>query len=80
MRPRHCVSVALNINPNYDVALRNKGLSLMLLERYHEAIAIFNRALKMNPEDGRARYYKGITYARMGNNQKASPLLTDDLR
>jgi len=60
--------------------LRNKGLSLIQLTRYREAIEVFNRALVLNPKDSRARYYKGIAYAKMGNNQKAVSFLTDDLR
>jgi len=71
---------ALKIDPNYDTALRNKGLSFIQLERYREAIGIFNRALDLNPEDSRASYYKGIAYAKMGNNQKAVYFLTDNLR
>jgi len=70
----------LKIDPTYDVALRNKGLSLTHLKRYSEAITVLNRALVLNPKDSRALYYKGIVYAKMGNNQKAVYFLSDNLR
>ena len=70
----------LKIDTTYDVALRNKGLCLTHLKRYREAITVFNRALALNPKDSQARHYKGIVYAKMGNNLKALYLLTDHLR
>ena len=66
---------ALKIDPKYDKALRNKGLSFIQLKRYGQAIVAFNQDLDLNPEDGRARYYKGIVYAKMGDNQRAVYLL-----
>ena len=40
---------ALAINPNYTLALNNKGVALYGLGIYNESIAYFDKALSVNP-------------------------------
>jgi len=50
----------LKIKPDDCDSLRNKGISLVWLERYKEAIECYNRALKIKPDDYDSLRNKGI--------------------
>ena len=46
---------AADIDPEFTEAWYNKGLSLMYMGKYLEAIRAFNKLLKIHPHDDRAR-------------------------
>ncbi len=48
-----------------------KGLVPFHAQRWAEAQALFDQAAKADPEDALAAYYRGLTYARMGNTDQA---------
>lgn len=62
-------------SPNFDIieAQRyvNRGISMTTFGRYHEAISLFNLALKINPENTEALSRKGIALVSMGQYDKA---------
>lgn len=53
-------SKALDIDPNDSYAWYNKGLALLILENYEEAIKCFDKSLEIDPEDADAWHYKGL--------------------
>jgi tetratricopeptide (TPR) repeat protein len=42
---------ALSINPNDIQALKGKALVLVDLQKYNEAMVLFDKVLSMNPND-----------------------------
>jgi tetratricopeptide (TPR) repeat protein len=57
---------ALAINPNYTLALNNKGAALYGLGIYNESIAYFDKALSVNPVYTTALYNKGAALSKLG--------------
>jgi tetratricopeptide (TPR) repeat protein len=57
---------ALAINPNYTLALNNKGAALYGLGIYNESIAYFDKALSVNPGYTTALYNKGAALSKLG--------------
>ncbi len=57
---------AVTSSPNS--ALTESGLSLYNTHNYKNAIIDFNKAIKENPKDGKAFYYRGM--AKMHDGQK----------
>jgi tetratricopeptide (TPR) repeat protein len=51
--------MALQIDPNYVTAWKNKGISLKKLGRYWEAIEAFDSALRLDKEDPKTGRIKG---------------------
>src|SRR5215469_9035972 len=56
----------LAINPNYSLALNNKGAALYGLGIYNESIAYFDKALSVNPYYTTALYNKGAALSKLG--------------
>lgn len=56
------------INPQ---TVLNKGIEMIRLKKYEEAIDVFNRALKIDPEFSEAWYKKGETLNELGMNEEA---------
>ena len=56
------------INPQ---TVLNKGIDLIRLKKYEEAINVFNRALKIDPGFSEAWYKKGETLNELGTNEEA---------
>jgi tetratricopeptide (TPR) repeat protein len=54
------------INPNYTLALNNKGAALYGLGIYNESIAYFDKALSVNPGYTTALYNKGAALSKLG--------------
>jgi len=57
---------ALAINPNYSLALNNKGAALDGLGIYNESIAYFDKVLAINPSYTKALYNKGAALSKLG--------------
>lgn len=47
--------------------LYSRGLVDFHAERYSQALALFEQAVKADPEDAYARYYRGVTRGRLGD-------------
>ncbi|KAM3133131.1 hypothetical protein pb186bvf_014707 [Paramecium bursaria] len=52
--------LAIKLNANNAIIYYNKGNSLYNLERYQEAIQMYNEVIKLNPDDIEAYIYKGF--------------------
>ena len=50
-----CYSEALKLDPKNDVILSNKGVALMELERFREAVECFRKAVLLNPTNDDAK-------------------------
>ena len=57
---------ALVINPNYTLALNNKGAALYGLGIYNQSIAYFDKVLSINPYYTTALYNKGAALSKLG--------------
>jgi tetratricopeptide (TPR) repeat protein len=53
------LDMALKIDKKYLPALNNKGVALLQLEKYSEAVECFDKVIKQNPADNLAWYNKG---------------------
>lgn len=62
---------ALDRNPRMAVALYNKGVLLMQLGAYSDAIDDFTRAIELNPDLGAAYYNRGYIHFSRGNRTEA---------
>ncbi len=69
--------VALAVRPSpiaADTVSRTayaRGLIAFHEARWSEALAAFERAVQADPKGARARYYRGLTYARLGDSHRA---------
>lgn len=59
---------AQTVTSSPQSALTESGLSLYNAHKYKDAIIDFNKAIKENPKDGKAFYYRGM--AKMHDGQK----------
>lgn len=57
---------ALAINPNYILALNNKGAALYSLGIYNASIAYFDKVLSINPSYTTALFDKGAALSKLG--------------
>lgn len=48
-----------------------RGLIAFHQARWNEALTAFDRAVRADPNDARARYYRGLTWARLGDTPRA---------
>jgi len=77
-----CLSILNNIgftaNENYEEVLK-EGIYQFRRESYDEALEIFKRVRKSNPNSSLAAYYLGLTYKRLENYVEAKPHLRASL-
>ncbi|WP_417449715.1 tetratricopeptide repeat protein [Kordiimonas sp.] len=66
---------ALAKNPEYQSALKNRGLAYMTSERYEEAKADFKKLLDLGAEDAQVHAMLGRVYLELGNGKDAAPHL-----
>ena len=59
-------SEAVELNPNYAEAYRNRGLAWAKKGEHDRAIADFTRALELNPKDAQAYHNRGTVWAEKG--------------
>ena len=62
---------ALHDNSTHLPALRGKARSLLQLNRYQEALPIFNQAIQIEPQFAGTYANRGILYDRMGWHEEA---------
>ncbi len=65
---------ALIYNPRYSLAYFYKGLIALEDDMLEKAKIYFIRAAKFDRQDMGARYYLGITYLRLGKEEKAAEI------
>jgi tetratricopeptide (TPR) repeat protein len=63
--------IALEIDPQYQQALNDKGMDFYNLGSYQEALDAFDKALKNNPLDKLLWYNKGSALGNLGRYQEA---------
>lgn len=49
----------------------SRGLISFHQAHWNDALVAFERAVQADPHDARARYYRGLTYARLGDSRRA---------
>lgn len=62
---------SLKVAPDHIHALRGKARSLLQLERFPEALEVFNLIIAKDPVLGVSYANRGILYDRMGEHEKA---------
>ena len=63
--------LALTEDPTHIHAMRGKARTLMQLDQYNEALAIFNEAIALEPNFGGTYANRAILYDRMGQYELA---------
>ena len=63
------------MDPEYSKTWYNKGIALLRLERYEEAIACFDEAIRLDPEYLLALYAKGNLLRKLGRDEEAEQCL-----
>ena len=61
----------LDLDPKDKLALIGRGVMLIRLERYVEAIESFKEALEIDPKDSDAWFNKGVSFMHLDNYVKA---------
>jgi tetratricopeptide (TPR) repeat protein len=67
---------AVMLNENYASALKNKGLTLIALNKYEDAVGVLRTLNKLTPQDAHVEAMLGRSYWQNGQIQKAIPHLT----
>jgi protein O-mannosyl-transferase len=62
---------ALQLSKNWVNAWDNKGITLIALERFEEAIKSFDIAIALKPEDSDSWYYKGVALEKLKKYEKS---------
>ncbi|NET62454.1 MAG: hypothetical protein F6K47_42055 [Symploca sp. SIO2E6] len=52
----------IELNPKYDWAIANRGLTYRLMERYEDALQDFDCAIELNPKSDWRLYLRSFTY------------------
>jgi superkiller protein 3 len=63
---------AIEIDPNYVTAWKNKGNVLYSLGKYNESLEALDKAIEIVPEYGLAWYSKGLTLYELGRYDEAA--------
>lgn len=64
---------AADIDPEFTEAWYNKGMALMNLQKYHEAIRAFDKVLKIHPHDDQAREQMDLAQKKIMESCSFSP-------
>lgn len=65
------VEKALQIKPRYALAQNRKGMILERMGRMEEAVAAYEQAVKIVPDDNQFSFNLGVAYAKAGETAKA---------
>ncbi|MGP8024422.1 MAG: tetratricopeptide repeat protein [Methanobacterium sp.] len=65
-----CLNKVIKLDPEDYAAWTFKGIALMYLENYHEAIIAFNKSLEISL-NARPWHYKGLCFFKLGDFEKA---------
>ena len=61
----------LQMHPEYNLALNNRGVLLYEQGKYRKAIADFSQVIEKNPNDAKVLAARGAAYAKINNKDKA---------
>lgn len=61
----------LQFNPNHMDAIINSGICYYKMNKVNEADQMYNRALQLNPNNGRVFYLKALNFGAAGQKQQA---------
>lgn len=67
----NCYNRAIEIDPRYAEAFRDKGAALGELGLYAEAIKALDKALEIDPESPESWRYKGVALIKLSRNEDA---------
>ncbi|WP_425422019.1 tetratricopeptide repeat protein [Phaeodactylibacter xiamenensis] len=62
---------AIELNPEYIVALVNRGFTYLELGKKEKALLDFDRAIELDPQEVFAFLFRGETYRQLGNYEEA---------
>ncbi|MBP8984479.1 MAG: tetratricopeptide repeat protein [Syntrophobacterales bacterium] len=62
---------AIELNPKYAKAYRNRGITYASLGNYRQAIKELDKAIELDPKNALAYVSRGLTYASLGNYKRA---------
>ena len=62
---------AIELNPQFELAYYNRGVSNYKIGNYQQTIMDCNKAIELNAQLAEAYANRGLAYARLGNSQKA---------
>ena len=62
---------AIEVKPDYVIALGSRGDTFRLLGRYAEALADLTRAIELKPDFPEAHASRGLTYHALGRDEEA---------
>ena len=65
------LDTAVRLNPNFADAYQNRGVIKNSLKLFPEALADFNQALKLNPDNGGIHLGRGISKFYLGDKTGA---------
>lgn len=65
------IDKSLELNPDDNIALTNKGVALVNLGKHEEALEVFNKILETNPDNDFALTSKGYALVNLGKYEEA---------
>jgi serine/threonine-protein kinase len=71
---------AMTLDPTWIWPINGRGLVLHDLGRYHEAIALFDASLRLNPDQAPAHEYKANALFKLGRKEEALNEITEAIR
>jgi len=62
---------AIELNPKFDLAYNNRGVTYHMLGKYNEALVEYNKAIELNPKYADAYNNRGMAYHVLGKYKEA---------
>ena len=64
-------SEAIDIDPEFELALKSRGAAYLRLGNFEAALTDFNHVLELDPDNTRAFHLRGLAYEKSGDLEKA---------
>ena len=65
------LSQAIELDPQFTLALKSRGAAYLKLDKVHQAIEDINAVIEIAPENARAFHMRGLAYDKSGDFDKA---------
>jgi len=65
------LSQAIELDPEFTLAVKGRGAAYLKLDQTKEAIADFSAVIKLKPHSARAYHLRGLAYEKSGDTAKA---------
>jgi tetratricopeptide (TPR) repeat protein len=62
---------AIELNPKFDLAYNNRGITYHILGKYNEALVEYSKSIELNPQNADAYLNGGMTYHALGKYNEA---------